>query len=187
MFSILGFICVGDKTSCGGTVISGSVVDTDSSVRPIARIGDLISCRHKCTIISGDQTMIVAGQPVAMHGSLTTKQCVCISNQNNNKTGIGQTVQQQSTIPVSADSGIAFTPEMQAVEVEQHWIEFSLKNKEGRPFAHENYLVFDPKGQEYRGSLDENGYARIESVAAGVCKVAFPNLGYTSSIESCQK
>lgn len=187
MFSILGFICVGDKTSCGGTVISGSVVDTDSSGRPISRIGDAISCRHNCTIISGDQTMIVAGQPVAMHGSLTSKQCTCISAQNNNKTGIGQTEAQQASTPKAADPGIAYTPDMQAVEQELHWIEFSLKNKEGNPFSGEAYELLDAKGTSYSGTLDQDGYAKIDNIPAGTCNVTFPNLGYSSNIESCQK
>lgn len=130
MFSILGCIVVGDKTSCGGTVVSGSMTD-DIDGKPISRVGDQVSCRHSCNIMTGDNAWIIAGQPVAIHGSLTTRQCTCISAAHNNHAGVGQTQAQQDAVPKAADSGIAFAPVMQGIEQEVHWLEFSLKNKSG--------------------------------------------------------
>jgi uncharacterized Zn-binding protein involved in type VI secretion len=44
MFSILGNICMGDKTSCDGTVATGSPF-SDLNGRGIARAGDKITCK----------------------------------------------------------------------------------------------------------------------------------------------
>lgn len=185
MFSILGCIVVGDKTSCGGTVVSGSMTD-DIDGKPISRVGDQVSCRHSCKIMTGDNAWIIAGQPVAIHGSLTTRQCTCISAAHNNHAGVGQTQAQQDAVPKAADSGIAFAPVMQGIEQEVHWLEFSLKNKSGMPFSGEAYLVTDSRGVRYEGALDESGYARLDSVAPGVCKVVFPDLVYSADVQSCQ-
>ncbi|MCH2240622.1 MAG: PAAR domain-containing protein [Aquabacterium sp.] len=187
MFDILGFICVGDKTSCGGTVITGSNNDFDASGRRISRIGDSIGCRHNCKIITGHDTIIVAGQRVAVHGSLTTKQCICLATATNNVTGVGQTREQMESIPRTRDTGIAFMPEMRASAEERHWIEVSLRNKQGIPFAGEEYVIVDPQGSRYTGRLDGEGYARIEDVAPGECEVTFPSLSFSANIKSCRK
>jgi uncharacterized Zn-binding protein involved in type VI secretion len=79
------FIVIGDKTSHGGTVISGtpfSVVDG----KAIARVGDKVTCPHKghggtTVIVTGDKTKIIDGQPVACHGDKTACGATLISSQ----------------------------------------------------------------------------------------------------------
>lgn len=131
--------------------------------------------------------MIVAGQPVAMHGSLTTMQCTCISSNHNNKCGVSQNAEQQAAVPAARDPGFAYSPTIQAIKQERHWLEFSLRNKEGNPFAGEAYVVTDAEEESYEGHLDSEGYARIDSVAPGSCKVNFPNLNHSANVESCQE
>lgn len=66
-------IVLGDTTSHGGRVISASPF-SDTGGIPIARVGDMVSCR-RCKgvypIVQGDPSWIVDGQPVAYHGCKT--------------------------------------------------------------------------------------------------------------------
>lgn len=186
MFSVIGAICVGDKTSCGGTVVSGSMF-SDIDGKQIARIGDQISCRHNCKITTGDMTWIVDGAPIAIHGSQTSHQCVCLSTNNNEHAGVGPGQSQSQAAPEVADAGLAFMPDMQGVVQERHWIEIRLVDGDNQAIGHQAYLVTDPHGQQYEGTLDENGYARVEPVAAGVCNVEFPSIGYSTAVDSCQQ
>lgn len=77
------FIVVGDKTSHGGTVISGAPTAITHN-KPIARVGDKVTC-PKCgsnTIATGDGTMIVMGQPVSRHGDKTACGATLIASQS---------------------------------------------------------------------------------------------------------
>ena len=77
------WIVQGDPTSSGGSVITGSSF-TDIDGIPVARIGDQATCpRHKGAfpIVDGDSTMIVDGQPVALHGSSLACGCKVLSAQ----------------------------------------------------------------------------------------------------------
>jgi hypothetical protein len=57
-----------------------------------------------------------------------------------------------------------------------HWIEIELVDDAGHPMADVRYLVKPPAGAPVEGKLDKNGRARIERIAAGTCKVTFPDL-----------
>lgn len=185
MFSIVGSICVGDKTSCGRTVVTGDWT-SDVNGRVTARVGDMIDCKYGCTIATGDPTWIIAGKPIALHGSSTTGGCICLSS-NNNYHGAGQSAEQQDAVPKVADAGVAYMPETAALLSEDNWLEIRLADKEDKPFRGLKYIVTDPSGKRFDGHLDETGYARIEPVKAGYCKVEFPEIGYTSTVESCQQ
>ncbi len=65
------WIVIGDPTSGGGKVITGSPF-TDIDGKPVARVTDQATCpTHKGSfpIVDGDATTIIDGQPVAVHGS----------------------------------------------------------------------------------------------------------------------
>lgn len=65
------WIVMGDPTSSGGQVITASN-ETDIMGMGVARIGDKATCPklHKgiFPIVDGDITILVDGQPVALHG-----------------------------------------------------------------------------------------------------------------------
>jgi uncharacterized Zn-binding protein involved in type VI secretion len=78
-------IVVGDKTSHGGVVISGAPT-TDVDGKPVARIGDKVTCPCRGhggvnVIVSGDPTCIVDGQPIARHGDKTACGATLLSSQ----------------------------------------------------------------------------------------------------------
>jgi len=57
-----------------------------------------------------------------------------------------------------------------------HWIEIHLRDEEDQPVANEEYLVTLTDGQDVRGYLDSNGWARFVVQNPGNCKVRFPNI-----------
>lgn len=78
-------IVVGDRTSHGGVVITGSPF-SDVDGKSIARIGDKVTCPRKghgsvTTIVTGDLTDIIDGSPIARHGDLTACGATLISSQ----------------------------------------------------------------------------------------------------------
>jgi len=74
-------IVVGDTTSHGGKVISGSAEDTIDG-KPVARKNDLVDCpKHGINKIKdGDDSSIVNGEPVALEGHSTECGSTLISN-----------------------------------------------------------------------------------------------------------
>lgn len=57
------------------------------------------------------------------------------------------------------------------------WIEIKLLDEDNEPVAGERYEVSLPDGETVaEGTLDENGYARVEGFEPGQCKISFPDL-----------
>lgn len=66
------WIVVGDKTTHGGVVVTGSPF-TDIDGKPVARVGDKVAC-PKCgptSIVTGDPTIEIDGAIVARHNDAT--------------------------------------------------------------------------------------------------------------------
>ncbi|APW35842.1 hypothetical protein RD110_00275 [Rhodoferax koreense] len=72
-------ILVGDRTSDGGVVITGSPTDHVHG-RAIARQGDLVDCpRHGVNaIVEGDDVTRLDGRPMALEGHRTECGCTLI-------------------------------------------------------------------------------------------------------------
>lgn len=185
MFSILGSICVGDKTSCGGTVVTGSQF-SEVNGRGIARQGDKIACKKNCVIVDGNITEIIDGAAMALHGAQTSGGCTCLS-QNNDYHGDGHAPASAAQVPLAADTGIAFMPDTAELLNEDHWLEFQLTDGSDNPIAHQPYVVVDPSGAEFSGRLDDKGFARVAPVKAGHCQVNFPELGHSMAVDSCPR
>jgi type VI secretion system secreted protein VgrG len=57
------------------------------------------------------------------------------------------------------------------------WIEIELVDEEDNPIPGEKYKITLPDGKTVAtGTLDENGFARVEGIDPGSCKITFPNL-----------
>lgn len=56
------------------------------------------------------------------------------------------------------------------------WIEIELVGEDDMPIAGEKYEIETPDGTIAKGTLDTNGFAKVEGFSPGECKVSFPNL-----------
>ncbi len=56
------------------------------------------------------------------------------------------------------------------------WIEIELVDAEDRPVSGEKYRITLPDGSTAEGTLDANGFARVEGFDEGSCKVCFVDL-----------
>jgi type VI secretion system secreted protein VgrG len=67
-------------------------------------------------------------------------------------------------------------PNAPANQNKKSWIEIVLVGDDGNPVPGEPYRVTLPDGTTVAdGTLDEKGYARVENIDPGTCKVTFPN------------
>ena len=74
------FIVDGDTTTKRGRVIA-SATTTTTHGKPIARVGDKVTCHRDCRITSGDTTMIIDGQAAAREGDSVSCGAKLISTQ----------------------------------------------------------------------------------------------------------
>ncbi len=62
-------------------------------------------------------------------------------------------------------------------EQKKSWIDIKLVDQEGHPIPGREYKVILPDGQTAaEGTLDEKGYARVDGIEPGKCKIVFPGL-----------
>ncbi|MEP1444682.1 MAG: hypothetical protein ABJK37_01035 [Paraglaciecola sp.] len=66
------------------------------------------------------------------------------------------------------------TPEQQKENTS--WIEIEMLDEEDAPVSGEKYEIELPDGSIAKGTLDGNGFARVDGVKPGECKVSFPEL-----------
>jgi len=132
-------ILVGDMTSHGGVVMSGSTTNTHHGI-PLARLGDLVTC-PKCSpgifkIAQGATNYTDHGIPVALKNHLTECGAYLIA--------------------------AAASPTMQAMAQNpnkkyDYDEQLQFKTPEGRPIANRSYVLTLSNGDEIRGMSDENG------------------------------
>ena len=57
------------------------------------------------------------------------------------------------------------------------WIEIELVDEENQPVPGEKYRITLPDGESVaEGTLDEKGFARVDGIDSGTCKITFPEL-----------
>ncbi|MBS3919724.1 MAG: type VI secretion system tip protein VgrG [Deltaproteobacteria bacterium] len=62
-------------------------------------------------------------------------------------------------------------------EEKKSWIEIELVDEDDNPVSGEKYKVTLPDGKTVaEGTLDENGFARVDGIDPGNCKITFPSL-----------
>lgn len=62
------------------------------------------------------------------------------------------------------------------IEEQTSWIEVTLLDEDERPIPGEAYEITLPDGSVKAGTLDNNGFVRVDGIAPGQCQVIFPNL-----------
>lgn len=157
-------IVVGDRTSHGGVVITGSPF-TDVGGKAVARIGDKVTCPQKghgsvTTIVTGDLTAIIDGQPVARHGDKTACGATLISSQ------ILTYVDNESAVGYSPSGNSFAQPAAAGDKLKndalRHEIRFqALDAATGQPVPHNPYVVTRQDGTRTEGVTDGNGLTEI--------------------------
>ena len=61
-------------------------------------------------------------------------------------------------------------------EKKTSWIEIELVGEDDKGIPGEKYKITLPDESVAEGTLDENGFARLEGFEKGTCKVSFPEL-----------
>jgi hypothetical protein len=59
---------------------------------------------------------------------------------------------------------------------EKSWIEIEMVDEEDAPVPGEKYKITLPDGKVAQGTLDSEGFARVEGIEPGTCQITFPNL-----------
>jgi hypothetical protein len=61
-------------------------------------------------------------------------------------------------------------------EKKKAWIEIELVDDEDKPVPGESYKITLPDDTVAEGTLDEKGFARVDGIEPGTCKITFPDL-----------
>lgn len=70
----------------------------------------------------------------------------------------------------------AHKPPKRADKEKASWIEIELHDENGKPVAGQGYRITLPDGSVAEGTLDTDGFARVQGFEPGNCKVTFPDL-----------
>lgn len=77
----------------------------------------------------------------------------------------------------AATDAATHDPNSEEARDKKHWIEIELVDEEGQPVPGEPYRITLPDGTTVAdGTLDAKGWARVDNIDPGSCKVTFPNL-----------
>ena len=87
------------------------------------------------------------------------------------QTGTG-TYGTQQTQPYKKDEG----QEDPDAPAKTSWIEIVLLDEDNNPVPGERYRVTLPDNTVADGTLDQNGFARLDGIPSGSCKITFPEL-----------
>ena len=67
-------------------------------------------------------------------------------------------------------------PEEDEAEAEEKtWIEIKLVDSQDNPFPSEKYEIILPDDSVATGTLDGDGFARLEGIVPGTCRITFPD------------
>ena len=61
-------------------------------------------------------------------------------------------------------------------EEKTSWIEIEMVDEDDKPVVGQAYSIELPDGSVASGTLDEKGFARVEHIESGTCKIGFPDL-----------
>ncbi len=67
-------------------------------------------------------------------------------------------------------------PTEEEAEQKNSWIEIELIDEEDAPVPGEKYEITLPDGSVAKGTLDQNGFARVDGIDPGTCQITFPDL-----------
>lgn len=94
------------------------------------------------------------------------------SGANSSSSTSATTTSPSANMASGAGSGEAAQEEVTKTD----WIEIEFVGEDGKPIPGEKYEITLPDGSIASGTLDSNGFARVDGFEPGKCKISFPNL-----------
>lgn len=177
------WIVVGDPTSSGGHVVSGSPF-TDIDGIPVSRVTDQATCpRHKGAypIVDGDPTLIVDGHAVALHGSSLACGCKVLSAQQmrvfvdsgGNAGGVAAAAPTGFGTGSASSSGKPAAQEHAAGRDSAFCAAFLVRDKaSGQPLGGAAYRISLTSGEVFEGVTGPDGMTRaVHSGSTGVATI----------------
>lgn len=143
------WIVVDDTTSSGGRVLTGSAV-TDIDGKAVARINDTATCpQHggEYPIVDGDETIIVDGQPVALHDSKLSCGCTLVAVQ-----------QLHVYVDAGTEAAKAAAP-IATIPYDEAFI--LLAEDTGKPLVNRLYKIYREDGSIEDGKTDAKGLTHV--------------------------
>lgn len=144
------WIVVDDTTSSGGRVLTGSTV-TDIDGKAVARVNDTATCpQHggEYPIVDGDETIIVDGQPVALHDSKLSCGCTLVAVQ-------------QLHVYVDEGAEQAATPAAPITQIPYDEAFILLAEDTGKPLVNRLYKIYREDGSIEEGKTDAKGLTHV--------------------------
>jgi uncharacterized Zn-binding protein involved in type VI secretion len=175
-------------------VLEGTQV-SDIGGKPIARIGDKVSCpKHghgnPTVIVSGDPTCIIDGQPAARHGDKTACGATLLSSQVTTTIdagGGGGDTRQASSGALASSAALAssgtLTHAPQTPPTENFDMHFLVKDEDsGNPMANVPYKLTLETGRSITGFTDQHGLTQVIGADSPLAaKLEVPFYGHGSS------
>lgn len=97
-------------------------------------------------------------------------------SQGTGRTGQDESASNPSNAAGGGGRGAEQAPPYRRDPEKTGWIEIELVDEENQPVPGEAVRVTLPDGSEYNGTLDANGFLRIDGIDEGNCKICFVNL-----------
>jgi type VI secretion system secreted protein VgrG len=148
--------------------------------------GDFVTLTGSSIFIKGAMVMInsggaaVSGTPVSPVPPSSPKAPTAADNAQAGGmaeySGGGRQIASLTAAGGGADDAPRHQPNSEDSKQKKAWIEIELVDDNGKPVPGEEYEVTTPEGTVARGTLDEKGFARVDGIDPGTCKVTFPRL-----------
>ncbi len=185
---------IGDQTSHGGSIIGPGVPMVLIGGKPAAVLGDMQVCPlvsgtvpHASTpfLPPGSPMVLIGGKPALTQGNATPPPCGATILMGCPTVIIGTNPPVVAPLVAKMATGVQNghdnrNTDSQKQEEKKGWLELELKDNTGEPVGNEKYRVQTSDGEVKEGFTDGNGFARIDNIAPGSCKVGFPNLDETT-------
>lgn len=185
----------------GGPILPPGVPTVLIAGLPAATVSSMAVCAGPPDlIVKGSPTVLIASRPAARmtdscaHGGMIVAGCptVLIGDQGSSNTDparVGQALTMQAAkgaaLPFTKlkcdevgafAAGVESEPSTTESRRINTWIEIELVDEDGLPIAGERYRVTAPDGEQFEGTVDGNGRAKVWGVEPGTCKISFPDL-----------
>lgn len=173
-------IVVGDRTTGGGEVLTGAPSTFINNIA-IARVGDKASCpKHGgfFDIVTGDDTFLIDGQPLARHGDSLACGCRLLASRQSTVTvEAGGGAGPQAASPPSGNAApsagfvpsgtAAHEPDVAPPSKQDILLHYHYGDLDRTPVRGVGYQVMLPDDRVVTGQLDDAGRARIPDVVVG--------------------